>query len=322
MKQHSIKLPLLCLGLLISVSQAQNFAQTSVTDPAQNKGGITETQITHLTLSDQEQADHWKLSLDEWQDYQKYMAVEGKYFYSHLDPVTTLSIVTKDPKTRLRFIGLSVLKERDRVDAEVNFANDAFRVQRDLFGEEDLFDFNKIPQMDGKYRDKTIMYRDGTSEAEKIEAERNQLSIEAANQSKATTGSMRPIISPVPTSAPTKNQVTAPEDTNQINKTNQTALPLAEMDQIYFVMDAKCQNCQEHIQTLLNQPLQVVLLMKDSTEADLTNFFQKYRLQSFVDKGRVKTRMYQQADLPNGQAAELSDIFMGSNDQILKKISD
>ena len=179
-----------------------------------------------------------------------------------------------------------------------------------------LFDFNKIPQMDGKYRDKTIMYRDGTSEAEKIEAERNQLSIEAANQSKATTGSMRPIISPVPTSAPTKNQVTTPEDTNQ------TALPMAEMDQIYFVMDAKCQNCQEHIQTLLNQPLQVVLLMKDSTEADLTNFFQKYRLQSFVDKGRVKTRMYQQSDLPNGQAAELSDIFMGSNDQILKKISD
>ena len=316
MKQHPIKLPLLCLGLLISVSQAQNFAQTSVADPAQNKGGITETQITHLTLSDQEQADHWKLSLDEWQGYQKYMAVEGKYFYSHLDPVTTLSIITKDPKERLRFIGLSVLKERDRVDAEVSFANDAFRVQRDLFGEEDLFDFNKIPQMDGKYRDKTIMYRDGTSEAEKIEAERNQLSIEAANQSKATTGSMRQIISPVPTSAPTKNQVTTPQDTNQ------TAQPLAEMDQIYFVMDAKCQNCQEHIQTLLNQPLQVVLLMKDSTEADLTNFFQKYRLQSFVDKGRVKTRMYQQADLPNGQAAELSDIFMGSNDQILKKISD
>ena len=302
------------MGLVSTLSHAQNFAQTSVAEPVQ-KEGITETQITHLTLSDQEQADHWKLSLDEWQDYQKYMAIEGKYFYSHLDPVTTLSIVTKDPKTRLRYIGLSVLKERDRVDAEVSFANDAFRVQRDLFGEEDLFDFNKIPQMDGKYRDKTIMYRDGTSEAEKIEAERNQLSIEGANQSKASTGSMRPIISPVTT----KSQVTAPQGENQ---RNQTALPLAEMDQIYFVMDAKCQNCQEHIQTLLNQPLQVVLLMKDSTEAELTNFFQKYRLQSFVDKGRVKTRMYQQADLPNGQAAELSDIFMGSNDQILKKISD
>lgn len=311
MKQHPIKLPLLCLGLLISVSHAQNFAQTPVADPVK-KEGITETQITHLTLSDQEQADHWKLSLGEWQDYQKYMAVEGKYFYSHLDPVTTLSIITKDPKERLRFIGLSVLKERDRVDAEVSFANDAFRVQRDLFGEEDLFDFNKIPQMDGKYRDKTIMYRDGTSEAEKIEAERNKTSLEAANQSKTNTGSMRQSITPVPT----KNQVTSPQNTNQV------AQPIEEMDQIYFVMDAKCQNCQEHIQTLLNQPLQVVLVMKDSTEADLINFFQKYRLQSFVDKGRVKTRMYQQADLPNGQAAALSDIFMGSNDQILKKISD
>ena len=313
--KNTLKITLLSLAVLSGLVQAQNFAQTPVADSVK-KEGITETQITHLTLSDQEQADHWKLSLDEWQDYQKYMAIEGKYFYSHLDPVTTLSIITKDPKERLRFIGLSVLKERDRVDAEVSFANDAFRVQRDLFGEEDLFDFNKIPQMDGKYRDKTIMYRDGTSEAEKIEAERNQLSIEAANQSKATTGSMRQIISPVSTSAPTKNQITTPENTNQ------TAQTMAEMDQIYFVMDAKCQNCQEHIQTLLNQPLQVVLLMKDSTEADLTNFFQKYRLQSFVDKGRVKTRMYQQSDLPNGQAAELSDIFMGSNDQILKKISD
>ena len=307
MKQYPIKLPMICFGLLISVGQAQNFAQTPVTEPLK-KEGITETQITHLTLSDQEQADHWKLSVEEWQDYQKYMAIEGKYFYSHLDPVTTLSIVTKDPKTRLRYIGLSVLKERDRVDAEVSFANDAFRVQRDLFGEEDLFDFNKIPQMDGKYRDKTIMYRDGTSEAEKIEAERNQLSIEAANQSKASTGSIKQVISPVPP----KSQTTTPQNTQS----------MADMDQIYFVMDAKCQNCQEHIQTLLNQPLQVVLLMKDSTEADLTNFFQKYRLQSFAEKGRVKTRMYQQEDLPNGQAAELSDIFMGSNDQILKKISD
>ena len=115
MKQHSIKLPMICFGLLISVGQAQNFAQTPVTDPIK-KEGITETQITHLTLSDQEQADHWKLSLDEWQDYQKYMAIEGKYFYSHLDPVTTLSIVTKDPKTRLRFIGLfkSRLKTKRR----------------------------------------------------------------------------------------------------------------------------------------------------------------------------------------------------------------
>lgn len=311
MKQFSIKLPLIFLGCLLSMSHAQNFAQTPVTNPVQNNGGITETQLTHLTLSDKEQADHWKLSLDEWQNYQKYMAIEGKYFYSHLDPVTTLSIITKDPKERLRFIGLSVLKERDRVDAEVSFANDAFRVQRDLFGEEDLFDFNKIPQMDGKYRDKTIMYRDGTSEAEKIEAERNKASIEANNQSKTTTESMRQSITPVIT----KNQ-TVPQDTNQ------TAKPIEEMDQIYFVMDAKCQNCQEHIQTLLNQPLQVVLVMKDSTADDLTVFFQKYRLQAFVDSGRVKTRMYQQADLPNGQAAELSDIFMGSNDKILKKIGD
>lgn len=312
MKQYPIKLSFLCLGLLISVSHAQNFAQTPVVDSALNKDGITETQITHLTLSDKEQADHWKLSLDEWQNYQKYMAIEGKYFYSHLDPITTLSIITKDPKERLRFIGLSVLKERDRIDAEVNFANDAFRVQRDLFGEEDLFDFNKIPQMDGKYRDKTIMYRDGTSEAEKIEAERNKVSIETNNQSKATTESMRQSITPVITN----NQTTAPKDTNQ------TAKPIEEMDQIYFVMDAKCQNCQEHIQTLLNQPLQVVLVMKDSTADDLTAFFQKYRLQSFLDSGRVKTRMYQQADLPNGQAAELSDIYMGSNDKILKKIGD
>ncbi|GBU08991.1 hypothetical protein AwWohl_01290 [Gammaproteobacteria bacterium] len=271
------KITIFYVALLSSSSYAQNLGQTQAADQTQNSG-ITQTQITHLTLTNKEQADHWQLSMDEWEGYQKYMELEGKYFYAHLDPITVLSLTTKDKALRIKYIHAAVLKERELVDTQVNFANDSFRVARELFGNEDLFDFNKLPQLDGKFRDKTIMYRENISD-----------------------------------------NMNDNLDNNLINKIE--TINMDDMNQIFFVIDAKCQNCQEPIQTLLDQAsMQVVLVMKNSSADDITAFFKQYRLSAFVDSGRIKTRIYAKSDFPQKIDANLSDMFLGTNDQILKKI--
>ncbi len=276
MIKTTLKLTLISMSLISALSYAQNFSQTPASDPVTTDAeGIKETQITHLTLSDKEQAEHFKLSVEDFEKYKKYMALEGKYYYSHLDPVTTLAIIEKDPKNRKYYMSLAVMRERDRVDAEVSFANDSYRIQRDLFGSEDFFDFNKLPVLDGKLRDKTIMYRDPN----KIYPD-----------------------TPLP-------------DLNALSQ---------KINQIYFVMDAKCKNCQEPLQMLINQPLEIVLIMKDSTPEDMDEFYRTYKLKELVTKGRIKIKMYDPNDFIRLGHAEpqLNDLYMGSGGVIVKKVSD
>ena len=134
------------LGLSLASTPLALHAQSS-TAPATT--GITHTQVSGLgeEASDQELAEHWKLSREEVARYRHFMRVEGRYVYAHLDPVMVLGLTTTDPVQRTRYAGQYLDAERARIQAQTRFALLVAEVQAKRFGLEKLVDFSVLPQV-------------------------------------------------------------------------------------------------------------------------------------------------------------------------------
>ncbi len=102
-------------------------------------------QPTFINVSDADAARHFNLSDPEWKKYQRYMALEGRYFYSQLDPVMVLGIIEGDPQRRAAYAEKWLQAERSRVNQQVDFANLVAKTQMRIYGNEKLVDFNKLP---------------------------------------------------------------------------------------------------------------------------------------------------------------------------------
>lgn len=146
-KKHSKFLTLIPIILLSSFSFAQDRTEISYTSINQQKAP---------TISDEEHANFWNVSDQEWAQYQKYMELEGKFYYQNVSPLTVLAIIEKDQSKRNIFLAKHVVKERDRVKREVSVANDAWRIQSAMYGNEKLVDFSTLPWADSTYTDRTI----------------------------------------------------------------------------------------------------------------------------------------------------------------------
>lgn len=162
----------LLLATLLSTSLVVSHAQD-----------IIQTNITHTTLNqvDQEAADHWGLNTDEWLQYKKYMELEGKYFYEKLDPLNVMALMTQEPNARKRYIAKHLQFERTKVSNEIAFANDLWRVQRAMYGNEALLDFGSLPWMDDETFDRRTIKQtvsDITHEAQQIVSYSDPASIE------------------------------------------------------------------------------------------------------------------------------------------------
>lgn len=91
-------------------------------------------------------AEHWQLSLEEFDRYQQYMALEGRYFYAHLDPVTVLGVIETDPVRQQHYATLYLRQERQRIAQQTGFAALVALRQQQLYGAERVFDFSTLPQ--------------------------------------------------------------------------------------------------------------------------------------------------------------------------------
>lgn len=110
---------------------------------------LTTTAIDHTTFgtaTDQAMADHWGLKTAEVVKYKTYMALEGKYFYAHLDPVMVLGLIETDPQQRARYAEKYLLDERRRVEEQTSFAKLVAATQLQRFGPQPVFDFSTLPQ--------------------------------------------------------------------------------------------------------------------------------------------------------------------------------
>jgi len=110
---------------------------------------LTTTAIDHTTFgtaTDQAMADHWGLKTAEVVKYKTYMALEGKYFYAHLDSVMVLGLIETDPQQRARYAEKYLLDERRRVEEQTSFAKLVAATQLQRFGPQPVFDFSILPQ--------------------------------------------------------------------------------------------------------------------------------------------------------------------------------
>ena len=108
---------------------------------------LTETPVHYSTwgpASDAALAAHWGLTAEDVQRYHHYMAVEGQYFYRHLDPVMVLGLIETDPAKRTRYAEQYLEAERRRIAAQVSFATLAATVQFQRFGWEKRVDFSTL----------------------------------------------------------------------------------------------------------------------------------------------------------------------------------
>lgn len=116
---------------------------------ARGQSTIAATAVEHTTfgeVSARTLADHWGLQPDEIAQYRDYMAVEGRYFYSHLDPVMVLGLIETEPARRARYAEKYVLAERRRIEQQTGFATLVAAVQLKRFGLEPPVDFARLPQ--------------------------------------------------------------------------------------------------------------------------------------------------------------------------------
>ncbi len=116
---------------------------------ARGQSTISATVVEHTTfgeVSARTLADHWGLQPDEITKYRDYMAVEGCYFYGHLDPVMVLGLIETDPTQRARYAEKYLLAERKRIEQQTGFATLVVAAQLKRFGLEPPVDFSRMPQ--------------------------------------------------------------------------------------------------------------------------------------------------------------------------------
>jgi integrating conjugative element protein (TIGR03759 family) len=107
---------------------------------------MTATALDYTQVTDAALAAHWGLEKADAARYRRYMALEGRYFYTHLDPVMVLGIIETDPKRQARYAEHYLRAERQRIAAQTGFAQAVGDAQRRWFGQEKYLDFSRLPQ--------------------------------------------------------------------------------------------------------------------------------------------------------------------------------
>lgn len=243
---------------------------------------VTETEISFITFdqADQEQADHWGLDKEEWLQYKKYMALEGKYFYEKVDPLTVMALSATDSQSRVHYIQKQIIFERKKIEKEVSLANDSWRIQQQMFGSERLVDFQQLPWMDGQVFDRRTIKHDTTPSIVKLAQEHEQ-----------------------------KSQA------NQVLNDQ-----LLEGDEIWLITDQSCDNCYEKINALIEeQPLKVVVISMIKDPSELKAWGEQSRINTLLNTNRVRFELFDPFLFAKGVTPSVNQMFHARNGRVLKK---
>ena len=288
-------------GIHISLAQpvtALTVSSTPVVSLTPASQSQTQTQFTRV--GDAETAQHWGLTEAEWATYQKYMAIEGKYFYAHLDPLMTLGIIESDNQARQRYAQLWLMQERQRVEAQVSFSNLVARVQHKLFGNEPYMDFSQLPW-------------------------------EHAQQyaPDAPTIKHSPLIN-TPSAASTK-QTEQQGEQHTLSQNDNTAAPIAApiegaapldlsfqpTDELWITV-MECDRCAEQIKALLAQPLNIVIHGMADAEALVAYAKAAHLPQEQVGK-RITLRLFDPLSF-GGREVRAGEVFHARNGHVLRQL--
>lgn len=158
-KKNIISLTLLTS---ISVLFSTSFAQNAISE----NGGTTysHTSINQQQLTTKEEkANFWGLDDEEWDKYERYMELEGRFYYQNLSPLNVMALIENDQDQRNVYIAKHVVRERARVKNQVQLTHDAWKIQKAMYGAENIVDFSSVPWGSG-FDERTIILPNVTEE--------------------------------------------------------------------------------------------------------------------------------------------------------------
>ena len=88
-----------------------------------------------------------QLSEQDWAKYDKIMKGPRGYFSPGMDPVMALGMEETDPKARKKYIEMAAKQEHDRVGRELAYAREYKDAFLRLYGDEPLFDQQRLAKM-------------------------------------------------------------------------------------------------------------------------------------------------------------------------------
>ncbi|HID51086.1 MAG TPA: hypothetical protein EYP41_03490 [Anaerolineae bacterium] len=100
-----------------------------------------------IKLSDSEVAEHYGLSLEQYQKYKRYMEIEGKYHYAHMDPLFVSGLIAETEQERKQFAERFYNQELRRQANFLKF-NDLFRAHgKKVRGDNPVVSIDKLSQL-------------------------------------------------------------------------------------------------------------------------------------------------------------------------------
>lgn len=167
---HIKKIQVLSLSLALSITGASISLAFAQSEDSALGGG---TSISHTTINQspplatkEEKAAFWGIDNQDWEKYEKYMEIEGKLFYPNLSPLNVMALITDDEDQRNMYIAKHVIRERARVKNEVQLTHDAWRIQKAMFGAENVVDFSSVP-WGADFDERTIIHNIPITEADR-----------------------------------------------------------------------------------------------------------------------------------------------------------
>lgn len=234
------KISAICIGLTVFLSVS--FSQD------------TDVNITYTTLNpeQQKQAEHWGMTEEQWLKYEEYMNVEGKFFYEKVDPLSVMAM-TSTGEDRELFMAKQLMFERHKVKRETSFANDLWKMQVALYGNEPLMDFRSLPWIEAEAEDWRLYKHPNTLESLLLrqEAEREKQKNEAA-----------------------KNAYT-------------------QDDELWVFLPENCQGCKAQLSALkTEQPLKVSVYPLLSNFENIDTWIKQHDLEAIFNDPKMKLQIF------------------------------
>ncbi len=136
------------LLLAVCVTPAQ-AADVVYSQSSQTQASDSHTQIESAEAS----ARRFGLTSEDWTRYEEIMKGEGRFHWSHLDPVWVLSIYAESDAERLRYARLAARQEHERTRKLLQFKDAYVAAFQSMYGHEPIMD---LEGFQARYRERQM----------------------------------------------------------------------------------------------------------------------------------------------------------------------
>lgn len=102
--------------------------------------------LTSVDESIEQEAERWSLTIDEWQRYEEIMRGEGRYNWRDVDPITVLGIYAKNNAERERYAERLAIQEYTLQKRFLALNTAYLKAFQRLYGDEPIISMDKLTE--------------------------------------------------------------------------------------------------------------------------------------------------------------------------------